>query len=139
MVPKILFTSLKTPSEKVRFLIKVVFDHYLKNHKIIIFTQDLKTAQFVDNLLWSEPKESFLPHFMSQSLTDEKIVITCEKSNLNEAKVAFNLTSQALNPIDLKLHTIFEIEDLSMIEKTAVFKKKLLTYQKSKLSIISLQ
>lgn len=139
MVPKIFFTSLKTPAEKVRFLIKVVSDHYLKNHKMIIFTQDLKTAQFVDNLLWSEPKESFLPHFMSQSLIDEKIVITCEKSNLNEAKIALNLTGQPLNPIDLKLHTIFEIEDLSALEKAALFKKKLLVYQKSKLTIISLQ
>ncbi|NBO23858.1 MAG: hypothetical protein EBU93_01255 [Chlamydiae bacterium] len=138
MSQKILFATLSSSAEKIRFLIKVAQDHFNKNQKLIIFTSDLKTAEFVDHLLWSEPKDGFLPHFITQTFIDECIVITSEKSNLNSAKAAFNLGLEPLNPQTLNLSHIFEIEDQSSPEKGAIFKKKLTFYQKSRLPIVSI-
>ena len=138
MSQKIFFTSLSTPAEKVRFLLKIAGDHFNRYQKIIIFTSDTKTAEFVDNLLWSEPKDGFIPHFISHTLIDECIVITNERNNLNQAKVALNLTSEPLDLINLKLSTVLEIEDRATPEKTAIFKKKLNTYQKANIPIIAI-
>jgi DNA polymerase-3 subunit chi len=138
MNQKIFYTSLKTPAEKVRFLIKIASEHFQKNQKIIIYTADHKTAEFVDNLLWSEPKEGFLPHFISQTLIDECIVITCEKTNLNQAKFALNLSMDPLDLVTLKLTTVLEIEDRSSPEKLQVFKKKLHYYQKNNFQIVTI-
>lgn len=138
MNPKVYYASPKTPAEKVRFLIKIAADQFAKSQKLIIFTQDSKTAEFVDNLLWSEPKEGFLPHFISQTLLDECIVITSEKTNLNQAKLALNLSLEPLNPSDLKLANILEIEDKSSPERLNFFKKKIQFYQKMGIPIVAL-
>ncbi len=138
MTQKIFYTSSKTPTEKIKFLLKVAQDHFNRYQKIIIFTSDMKTAEFVDHLLWSEPKDGFTPHFISHTLIDECIVITTEKNNLNQSKVALNLTQDPLDLIELKLSTVLEIEDRSTQDKIAVFKKKLTAYQKANIPIIAI-
>lgn len=138
MSKKIFYISLKTPSEKVRFLVKLAQDHYQKNKKLLILTADTKTTEYVDNLLWAEPKEGFLPHFASQTLLDECIVISAEKANLNQAKAALNLTAEPINPHEMKLSSIIEIEDTSTPTKTQIFKKKLSYYQKAGIPIVTI-
>lgn len=138
MSKKIFYISLKTPADKVRFLVKVATDHYQKNKKLFILTADNKTTEYVDNLLWAEPKESFLPHFASQTILDESIVISSEKANLNQAKVVLNLTAEPIDSVALKLQSIIEIEDTSSAAKIQVFKKKLAYYQKESLAIVAI-
>ena len=138
MNTKIFYTSLKTPTEKIRFLVKVAHSYFQKNQRLIIFTNDAKTAEFVDQILWSEPKDGFLPHFISQTLLEECIVITYEKSNLNQAKVALNLTNEPIDNTNMNLQSIIEIEDTSTKEKYITFKNKLNHYQKRNLSIVSI-
>ena len=138
MSKKIFYINLKNPTEKVRFLVKIAQDHYQKNKKLLILTADTKTTEYVDNLLWAEPKEGFLPHFASQTHLDECIVISAEKTNLNQAKTVLNLTPEPIDPIALKLNSIIEIEDSSTSAKIQVFKKKLSYYQKANIPIVAI-
>jgi DNA polymerase IIIc chi subunit len=60
---------------------------------VIIFVPNQQAASYIDHLLWKSPSDSFLPHAVTSSNTRQRVVITEEKSNLNSAKVALNLTS----------------------------------------------
>jgi DNA polymerase-3 subunit chi len=135
---RVLFASVKTPADKVRHLVRFVQEHANQNQKLLILTPDSKASEFVDKLLWSEPKQSFIPHFISQTLMDELIVITEEKNNLNASKTLLNLCPEPADFSLFKIQTILELEDVSSKEKSAIFKKKLSSYQKANASIISI-
>ncbi len=139
MAQRIFYRSTKTPDDKIRFLLKTVDYHFQKNERLLILVPDVKTAEFIDHLLWSEPKESFIPHFITQTILDECIVITTEKENFNRSKTALNLTSSPIDLSLLNLATVIEIEDLTTPQRAQIFKKKLTQYKKEGLPIVSLQ
>jgi DNA polymerase-3 subunit chi len=136
---KIYFTTTKTPKEKVIFLTKTAHHFFHKKKRLILFTHDFKTAEYVDNLLWSDPQESFLPHYLSRTVIDEQIVITHENTNLNHALAAFNLTTAPLDCRLLKLQEVFEIEDLTSKERAEQFKKKLQIYKNNGYAVVALK
>ena len=138
MNTRVLFVSVKTSTDKIRHLVRFVQEHAQQNQKLLILTPDSKASEFVDKLLWSEPKQSFIPHFISQTLIDELIVITEEKNNLNGSKTLLNLCHEPADFSLFKVQTILELEDLSSKEKSTVFKKKIVVYQRANASIISI-
>jgi DNA polymerase-3 subunit chi len=138
MSHKVFYVSVKTASDKIKTLVKLAYDHYSKNQKLLILTPDSKASEFIDKLLWAEPPQSFIPHFISQTLLNELIVITEEKNNLNGSKVLLNLSAFPIDFITYKAQVVLELEDLSSKAKADVFKKKLQSYQKAGATVVSI-
>jgi len=111
MNKRVLFYQVTQPKSKIDRLVQVAGDHFERKSPLMIFVQDEKTAEFVDNILWSEPKKGFLPHAVSNERSTERVTISTSLKNLNEATSVFNLTK---NPLQLEgsLTKLYEFEDL---------------------------
>jgi DNA polymerase IIIc chi subunit len=131
---KVVFFQVKEPVQKLDVIAKIASYHFHKNETFLIFVENEKGAQFVDDLLWKHPPHSFLPHIISQESTSEKVVITHIKNNLNQASALFNLCSTPLF-IEGTFHTIYEFEDLSTPHKANLSTLRFNAYKEAKLSI----
>lgn len=111
----------------MRRLQKAIYHHYLKKEAVFISVADQKVAEFLDDLLWSWPKESFLPHAIHSK--DTQVCISDAPENINQALVLFNLQGQA-SPIADKFSIIYDLFDESSPERQQLSKKRLEHYQK---------
>lgn len=109
---RVVFFQVRQPKEKIDRLIEAVTAHFEKGDRILLFVEDEKTQHFVDDLLWKTPATSFLPHCISDFQTQERIVITRMKANINDAKYAFNLCSTPLL-LDPPFKILYDYEDLT--------------------------
>lgn len=115
-LPRVIFFQVKTASEKLEKIGQTARVHFLKKEPFLILVDNNKGEQFVDELLWTLPKTSFLPHIATDSPSQEKIVITKIKKNLNQAHYVFNLCSTPLF-IEGFFKIIYEFEDLTLPSK----------------------
>ncbi len=113
---RVVFFQVQKNSQKIARLTTAAYSHFEKKEHLLILTEDLKSASFVDELLWKSPPSSFLPHVLSDSDTSEWIAISCVKKNINQAKIAFNLCPTPLL-IEGPFRTIYEFEDLTTPSK----------------------
>lgn len=127
---RVIFFQVKTPKEKIDRLIETVTSHFEKGENSILFVEDEKAQHYVDDLLWKMPNFSFLPHAISDFATKEKTVITRSKTNINEAKYAFNLCSTPLL-IDSPFKIIYEYEDLTSPGKQQASQNRFDAYKKA--------
>ncbi|MBS3904250.1 MAG: DNA polymerase III subunit chi [Simkania sp.] len=93
MTTKIFLIPTATTQEKVRTLTTLAAQHFYAKEPFLIVAPDEKALQFIDELLWKEPKESFLPHMISHIPCSSLITLTTIKENLNQASHALNLTT----------------------------------------------
>jgi DNA polymerase IIIc chi subunit len=113
---RVIFLQVRENLIKLQRIVEISRAHFQKKEPILIFVEDEKAAQFVDELLWKMPETSFLPHIISEASTTEWVVITKGKKNLNQAKIAFNLCPQPLL-IEGPFKTIYQFEDLTSSAK----------------------
>jgi DNA polymerase IIIc chi subunit len=113
---RVVLFQIRDPKIKLARLTEAAASHFEKKERLIIFVEDEKTLQYVDELLWKTPPSGFLPHIATDGLTEELIAITNSKKNLNSAKMAFNLCSTPLL-IDGPLKIIYDFEDLTSPHK----------------------
>jgi DNA polymerase-3 subunit chi len=66
-----------------------------QGHKVIVFTPDQATAQQYDNLLWSAPPTSFVPHVAANSPLAARtpVVIVQELADLPYDDLLINLAN----------------------------------------------
>ena len=95
ILPNISFIRVTDNRTKLMRLCSTLLHHFLQKENVLITVQDQKTAHFLDDMLWRMPEESFLPHVLTESPTEEQIVITTGRKNLNQAKILFNLCPQS--------------------------------------------
>jgi DNA polymerase IIIc chi subunit len=88
---RVVFFQVRDNTSKLKHIVDTVTAHFHKKEPILIFVEDDRAQQFVDDLLWKLPETSFLPHTPIDDLSPELIVITKSKINCNDAKIAFNL------------------------------------------------
>ncbi len=134
---KVVFYTVKKPFDKVINLIKCAKEHFESQRPLLFLVSDQKSAEFVDHILWQNA--AFLPHCISESITDELIVIAIKPAQqkeaiapLNQAKQIFNLTPE---PIRQNFQTIYEFDDSSNLQKKALSKKKFIFYHGLKIQI----
>ena len=112
--PNVTIFQVRTSQDKFFRIATVAKDHFERKEALLILTPPSAT-DFVDRMLWSYPKESFLPHSIAREPTNSLIVITDGTQNPNGSKAIFNLTP---DPVTLPLFTvIYELEDLSSPDK----------------------
>ncbi len=111
----IVFFQVRDNASKIERIISCARTHFKRKEPILFFVDDEKALTYLDELLWRHPPCSFLPHEASDNPTKALIAITRVKENLNDAKVAFNLSSTPVLLPDFKL--IYELEDLTTLAK----------------------
>ncbi len=126
--PKAVFFQIKDVKSKVIKLIQTALYHFQKKEPIIIFVNDSISETFVDEILWKQPLESFLPHVVSQESSSDFIVITKTDKNLNNAHFIFNLCPQ-IPMIDKTFKTIYDYDDLTSQKKQELSKKRFDDYR----------
>lgn len=129
---RVIFFQVSDTPSKLKKIIETAQYHFEKKEHLLIFVEEEKSEKFVDDLLWKEPATSFLPHTVSNGPSNDLIVITKSKNNVNNAKVAFNLCPTALF---LPLKMIYEFEDLTAPVKKNLSIQRFDTYKKAGLLI----
>lgn len=109
---RIVLFQVRDAQTKVRRLVETAHLHFERKEHLMIFVEDGKALQYVDELLWKFPETSFLPHLLTDSPTTEWIAISKDKKNLNQARFAFNLCPTPLL-IEAPFQTLYDFEDLT--------------------------
>lgn len=115
---------------KLRRLSAAIEFHFLRKQTTLILVPSDVAAKYIDEFLWKQPKDSFLPHIISNEFISEPIVITTERKNLNNASILINLTSEKFPTFDT-LATVYEISDETDTEKKQLAERKRHDYQSS--------
>jgi len=113
---RIVFFQVKDNGMKLKKIAESAQAHFEKKEPFLILVEDVKSEQFVDELLWKSPETSFLPHVVSDVPVKDLIAITKVKKNVNKARVAFNLCTTPLL-IEGPFRIIYEFEDLTSASK----------------------
>lgn len=113
---RVVFFQVRDSNLKLQRIAETAQTHFEKKEPFLIFVEDIKAQQFVDDLLWKFPDVSFLPHLATDDTTKEWVVVTKSKKNINGAKYAFNLCSTPLL-IEGPFRIIYEFEDLTSTSK----------------------
>jgi DNA polymerase IIIc chi subunit len=95
---------------------------------ILIAVPSQEVAQYIDQLLWRMPEDSFIPHAIVQGTTREKIAITTNSANVNQATILISLLPEIYSNSG-SVDTIYELLDLTSKEKEAISRKKQEAYR----------
>ncbi len=131
--PKVVFLQAFDNQTKLLKIYQTLKAHFLQKERTLVLAADQKALDFLDNVLWGFPKDSFLPHRASFLPCQDLIVLTTERHNLNNASCLLNLT---VEPILWKapIRAIYEIESK---DKEGSTKKKFQVYKEHGLAISS--
>lgn len=113
---RVVFFQVRDAVSKLKRITETAQAHFEKKEPFLIFTEDARSQQFVDELLWKFPEFSFLPHLATDEATSEWVVVTKAKKNINQARVVFNLCPTPLL-IEGPFRMIYEFEDLTSAPK----------------------
>lgn len=108
--PQITFWQVTDVKQKLDLLCRLVQHHFLQAERVLIAVPNDAAARFVDQLLWTSPPESFIPHAVTEIPLAAAVVITCAPSNLNEAQILINLCP-GISPVLEKFRMIHELMD----------------------------
>lgn len=126
-LPKIIFFQIKKANDKLINITKTAALHFENKKHLLFLAPDEISQKYVDELLWKEPKFSFLPHSVSDSSSDDYIVISTNKVNVNNAFHVFNLTSEPFIHFDCNL--IYEFDDQTDKKRSLIAKTKFKFYK----------
>ncbi len=120
-------TFLKVHDNKVKIqrLLEVIHHHFYKGDRLLILVPNAAAGNFVNDLLWSTPAESFLPHTMTDAPSIEQIVITQKKANINRSSVVVNLSGEIWEE---SVENLYELMDTTSKEKEVLAQQKIKHY-----------
>lgn len=123
---KVVFFQVRKSSDKIINICKIANSHFAKAVSLLFYVSDNKSQKYVDELLWMEPKFSFLPHTSTEEKVEDCIVIS-QKMDISKAEHIFNLTPNPI--IDQRWKIIYEFDDLSDKQRTQISKNKFRYYR----------
>jgi DNA polymerase-3 subunit chi len=127
----IIFIRVKDNRNKLRLLTEAIQRHFLLHHKLLVAVTDAMTANYVDELLWRLPEESFFPHRVVNGRCTELIAITMSEENVNGATVLFNLLSTPHKRYT-EFDTLYELYDETDPIKAELSQRRLEAYPRSR-------
>lgn len=137
-MPNVIFLPVKTNQHKIGCICYSIQTHFAKGEAILIIAPSEQAVQYLDDLLWKFPDDSFLPHVVSQSPCKEKVVITTLSQNLNSAKILMNLCPESCS-IAEQFEIIYELYDETHPEKLEQSKRRHQTYSQKSFNIKDLK
>ncbi len=114
--PNIIFLPIKTNQQKIKCICHYAQKHFDAQDSLCIMAPTQQAVQYLDDLLWKFPENSFLPHAIAHVKCQEKIIISTICQNLNDAKVLMNLCTEPC-PIVEQFELIYELYDETQLEK----------------------
>ena len=126
-LPKVIFFQIKKPLDKLLKITKTAYLHFENKKHLLFLASDDKVEKYIDDLLWKEPKFSFLPHVISDTYTSELVAITKKNININNALYIFNLSSDPF--FHFSCRVIYEFDDYSDKKRALISKKKFQVYR----------
>lgn len=105
-----------------------VHECFFSGKKIFISVENATAAEYVDQLLWRLPEESFIPHLITNQASKSPVVISSELRNLNDAYALIHLRPTA-SPIISQFSAIYDLEDHSSPHKQQRSQERLKAYQ----------
>lgn len=123
------FLSVKTNQEKLSAVCRVVGQHFFKGERVLILVSAPAVADYIDQLLWSMPPESFVPHIKTEEPSSERVVITTSSKNLNQASILINLGTTIPAEIE-KYELVYELYDTTHPTKAQLSQERYATYSK---------
>lgn len=115
------FWIVRDVQKKLATVCHLVARHFARKERVLVMTPSIQAAQYVDQLLWSNPPDSFVPHALSTEALEAAVVVTYPKEgveggkieNLNQAQVLINLcpTISTLVGTTASLHELFDQTD----------------------------
>lgn len=122
---KITFLKVQDNTKKIQRLLEVVHHHFYKGDRIQIVVSNITAGNYINDLLWSSPPESFIPHVMTEAAVADQVVITQSREKLNRSSVVINLASEVWE------HTVdylYELMDMTSKDKEAGALRKIKIY-----------
>ena len=113
---KIIFLVVSSNSQKVGCICHHIQVHFNQGQSVLIVAPSAQAIEYLDDMLWKNPPDSFLPHVISRVPTEEKVVITSLHENLNHATILMNLCPQ-MTPIAHQFDIVYELYDETQPEK----------------------
>ena len=126
--PEIIFIEVRDNTSKLNKICATVQHHFTCKERILIAVPSPEAAQYIDQLLWRLPEESFLPHVVAQKPCKDMIVITTAAVNINGAHILFNLRSEPMI-LASGYDKIYELLDYTHAEKENLSRQRLAIYQ----------
>lgn len=102
----------------------------MNGERVMIATPSQAASNFIDEFLWKQPKEGFLPHLCPTAPCDDPIIISNKSTNLNKAQVLINLCS-GVSPIADQFTVVYELWDETDADKKLLSEKKFNAYRNS--------
>lgn len=125
---EVIFLRVKDNGAKRTAICQTIVQQFEEGRRVLVAAPNEKVAKYIDQLLWSYPPESFIPHLMAGSACNVPVVIARGTQNLNKAKVVLNLCPQP-SPLSNEVETVYELLDETDPGKKAVALQKQQAYQ----------
>ncbi len=120
----IIFFTIKTPTQKLSKIYQIALRHIDQKEPLLLLAADKTSFDFLDQLLWTSPPESFLPH--PSPLLEISL----------EPKPGFSIFNLRPTPFVDPAKTVYEFEDHTSPEKIQLSKHRYETYRDQNFSII---
>jgi DNA polymerase III subunit chi len=86
--------------------------HFEQKMPLLLILPTNEAAAYIDELLWRQPEEGFLPHVIANGPTKELIAISTAEANVNNATSIFNLRPDITDFIS-EFDLIYDLIDLT--------------------------
>lgn len=131
---RVVFFQVQDSASKLKKIIECAQHHFERKEPILFLVEDARSQEFVDELLWKLPETSFLPHIASDSPVSDLVAISKAKTNVNQARAAFNLCATPLL-IEGPFRIIYEFEDLTSPAKKNLSSIRFDAYKQARYAI----
>ena len=126
MKSEIFFIPVHDPSSKLKAIVKIATLQFKKLERLLILVADKTAQDFVDQLLWRFPDESFLPSCVTNEPRDDEFILISQKNILTPA--VLNLCSV---PCFTMAKIIYELEDFTSADKEKFSKERYQAYREA--------
>lgn len=134
---QVIFYPVKTNSEKLSLICVKVAESFLSGKRILIAVPSPEAAAYIDQLLWRQPEESFIPHLVSNKAPQERVVIAVNPAqNFNQAQIFLNLLPDA-SPLAAQFQMVYELFDETDASKAGQSRQRQDKYRQQGLAVSS--
>ena len=124
----ITFWRVEDNRQKLHCVCHVILNNFRNAKRQIIYAPNEQAAQYLDTLLWTYPKGSFIPHTIAMDPVQAAVVITTTSKNLNQAQIVINLGSQ-IPPFTGPIEEMHDLMDLTSPDKKQLALQREKEYQ----------
>jgi len=104
------FLKVHDNASKLQAVLSTIQRLFRERKRVLISVPNSEAAQYLDEILWKMPPESFIPHAIVNQNCDELVAITTLHANFNKATVLINLCP-TISPLTSQFEQVFDLDD----------------------------